>query len=176
MWFSSREFWTIIHGMVLGGLLLLAFSGVLVGLWSLRHNWVNETDLKKHVRILTWAICGLTILAWLTVISGTYLPYPWFRASPGGQADLSHFPQAFLLSNPRLAFWEDYGMEWKEHLAWFAPILMTTVSFIVIRYGSRIAAERRILKALVVFLIIAFAASGIAGLVGAFVTKVAAVR
>jgi hypothetical protein len=34
---NSREIWTVIHGLVLGTLFLLAFAGGLAGLWSL-HN------------------------------------------------------------------------------------------------------------------------------------------
>ena len=33
---SDREFWTFVHGMVLGSLFLLAFSGGLAGLYSYR--------------------------------------------------------------------------------------------------------------------------------------------
>ena len=36
MTLTEREFWTVIHGMVLGATFLLAFSGGLAGLWSLR--------------------------------------------------------------------------------------------------------------------------------------------
>jgi len=33
---TEREAWTVIHGMVLGAIFLLAFAGGLAGLWSLR--------------------------------------------------------------------------------------------------------------------------------------------
>ena len=176
MGFSSRELWTIIHGMVLGGLLLLGFSGVLVGLWGLRSTVQTDTVRPKHLRILSLGIWALTILAWLTVITGTYLSYPWFRAVPPPQADLSRYPQAFLLADPHLAFWEDYGMEWKEHFSWFAPVLMTAVSFLVARYRKNLVEEPRLFKAAVVFVTIAFIASVVGGFVGALVTRVAPVR
>ena len=60
MGFSSRELWTIIHGMVLGGLLLLGFSGVLVGLWGLRSTGQMDSTRPKHFRILSLGIWALT--------------------------------------------------------------------------------------------------------------------
>lgn len=176
MGLSSRELWTIIHGMVLGGFLLLSFSGVLVGLWGLHSIGLDGPSRSRHLRTLSLGIWALTILAWLTVISGTYLSYPWFRAVPPSPADLSRYPQALLLADPHLAFWEDYGMEWKEHFGWFAPILMTTVSFLMARYKKNLVEEPRIFRAAMVFLAIAFVASIIGGLVGALVTRVAPVR
>jgi len=176
MGFTVREALTIIHGMVLGGLLLLVFSGVLAGLWSLKRYGSIEVAAARHFRILTKGMITITILAWLTVITGTYLPYPWYRATPPPSADLARFPMAYLLSNPRLAFWEDYGLEWKEHLAWFAPILMTAATFIIIRYREKVLDKKNILKAAMVFLSIAFIAVAIAGILGALVTKIAPVR
>lgn len=176
MGFTVREILTIIHGMVLGGLLLLVFSGVLAGLWSLRRYGSIEVAVARHFRALIIGMVIITALAWLTVITGSYLPYPWYRATPPPNADLSQFPMAHLLANPRLAFWEDYGIEWKEHLAWFAPILMTAATFIIIRYREKLFDKKNILKAAMVFLSIAFIAAAISGILGALVTKIAPVR
>ncbi len=176
MAFTWREIWTIVHGMVLGGLLLLSFSGVIIGIWSLRPNPQEEAIIDKKINRLFSLLVLLTILAWLTVIMGSYFPYAWYRATPPAGADLSQYPMAYLLSKPGLGFWEDYGMEWKEHLAWFAPILLTAAAFIFNRYRRRLFEEPRIRKALMVFLILAFAASAVSGLVGALVTKIAPVR
>lgn len=176
MGFTVREILTIIHGMVLGGLLLLVFSGVLAGLWGLRRYGSIEVAAGRHFRTLFIGMIAITALAWLTVITGTYLPYPWYRATPPSNADLAQFPMAYLLSNPHLAFWEDYGLEWKEHLAWFAPILMTAATFIIIRYREKLFNKKNILRAVTVFLFMAFIAAAIAGILGALVTKIAPVR
>ena len=67
-------------------------------------------------------------------------------------------------------------MEWKEHVAWMAPILATAVAFVVVRYGSRLAEESRIRQALIILFTIAFLAAAPAGLFGAFINKVAPVK
>ena len=122
---------------------------------------------------------GLWIMAivfWLTVISGTYIVYPWYRAAPPeGTADLSTFPRSLLLSQPNTAGWHTFGMEWKEHVGWLAPIAATVVAAIVSYYGPEIArrlAERRMVA---IFFIVAFLAAAAAGAFGAFITKAAPV-
>jgi hypothetical protein len=64
-------------------------------------------------------------------------------------------------------------MEWKEHVAWFCPILATAVFFVVWRYGNQIAANPKLRVAVVVFFVLAFSSAAIAGLFGAFITKAA---
>jgi len=174
--FTSREFWTIIHGMVFGGLLLLPFPAILVALWDLRSGSLTDTIRKRRFRLLMISLYIMTFLAWLTILSGTYFPYPWYRAIPPDQADILKYPQAYLYSNPNLSFWEDYGMEWKEHFGWFIPILLTTVSFIFTRFGTRAVYDTKIFRAIMTFLLIAFTATVVSGIIGALVTKIAPVR
>lgn len=40
---TTRETWTLIHGLVIGSAFLLAFAGGLAGLWSLRPAYVTVT-------------------------------------------------------------------------------------------------------------------------------------
>jgi hypothetical protein len=74
---------------------------------------------------------GMTIAAWLTVITGTWIVYPWYRAKLPADADLHFFPRAYLLAEPQRAGWHTFGMEWKEHVAWLAPILATAVLYVI---------------------------------------------
>jgi hypothetical protein len=62
-------------------------------------------------------------------------------------------------------------MEWKEHIAWSAPILATAVAFIVTWYGRRLAHDDRVRNATIVLFVLAFAAAAVAGILGAFITK-----
>ena len=171
---TTREFWTVIHGMILGALFLLAFAGGLAGLYSLRPEWVTVSGINERLRRLDIGTWVMAIVSWLTVITGTYIVYPWYRAAPPeGLADLSDYPRYFLLSLPELAAWHTFGMEWKEHVAWFSPILATAVAFVVWRYGDQISENPKLRNALIVLFVLAFAAAGIAGLFGAFITKAA---
>src|SRR6266511_2810568 len=111
---TSRETWTLIHGLILGSLFLLAFAGGLAGLYSFR-----------------------TVLAWATVITGTWVVYPWYRETIAGKSlaacgglqapNSKCSPKEFLLSNTSgdTSDWHEFGMEWKEHIAWMAPMLAT---------------------------------------------------
>jgi hypothetical protein len=171
---TVREFWTVIHGMGLGAIFLLAFAGGLAGLYSLRPEWVTVTGVRERVMRLSVGTWVMAVAAWLTVVSGTYIVYPWYRAAPPeGLADLSGYPRYFLLSVPNLAAWHTFAMEWKEHVAWFSPILAVAVAFVVWRYGAQIAEMPKLRKALIVLFILAFGAAGIAGMFGAFITKAA---
>lgn len=116
----------------------------------------------------------MALFVWVAVLSGTYVSYPWYRAKPPeGVTDLSRYPRSYLKADPDLAFWHTFGMEWKEHIAWLVPLLMTAVAFIVFRYGEQLATDDQLRRVLILLLILAFAAAGIAGTLGALVTKAA---
>lgn len=170
---TAREFWTALHGMGLGALFLLAFAGGLAGLYGLRREWETVAGIREQVRRLSAGTWVMAILAWLTVIVGTWVVYPWYRASPPEGADLKEYPRSYLLSDSNLAAWHTFGMEWKEHVAWLSPILATAVAYVVLRYGFRLADAPSVRWALIVLFILAFLAAGVGGLLGAFITKVA---
>ncbi|HEY6201686.1 MAG TPA: hypothetical protein VI056_01460 [Candidatus Limnocylindria bacterium] len=164
---TSRELWTVIHGMVLGTTFLLAFAGGLAGLYSLRPELVTITGIRERLPRLNIGTAVMALVAWLTVFTGTWLVYPWYRS-----ADPSS-PRSLLLADPTKAEWHTFGMEWKEHVAWFAPIIATVVAYAVFYYGPRLAREPGMRRVLMALFIIAFAAAGVAGLFGAFINKAA---
>lgn len=170
MTISVRELWTVLHGLVFGSLFLLAFAGGLAGLYSLRPEWVTVTGIHERLRRLLAGTWLMAVLAWITVWSGTYIVYPWYRAK------LPDSPRSLLLANPATRLWHTFGMEWKEHIGWFAPILATAVAFLVAYYGEQLADDNRLRKAAVWLFVLAFAAAGVAGIFGAFLNKVAPVR
>ena len=176
MEFTNREFWTLIHGMGFGALFLLAFGGGLAGLYSLRPELLTVTGLRERMTRLVSGTWLMAIAAWGTVITGTYIVYPWYRAAAPKGADLTAYPRSFLLANPSLAEWHTFGMEWKEHVAWFAPILATVVAFVVLRYGKKLAEYPYLRNVVIVTFLMAFGAAGIAGLFGALITKAAPIH
>jgi hypothetical protein len=121
----------------------------------------------------------MALLAWLTVILGTYVIYPWYRAKPPvgtTGARLAEYPKYLLLSSPRTADWHEFGMEWKEHLAWLSPILATAVAFVAWRYRQHLAADLHLRRALLILYGLAFFAAAWAGLLGALINKAAPTR
>jgi hypothetical protein len=173
---SLRELWSVFHGLIFGSIFLLAFAGGLAGLYSLKPEWVTVAGLAERIRRLMAGTWVMALVAWATVISGTYFLYPWDRAQPPEGADLANFPQSLLLSNLETAGWHTFAMEWKQHVAWFAPILATTVAYVVAYYGPQLAKEQKMRRTLLWLFVVAFAAAGVAGLFGAFLNKVAPVR
>lgn len=176
MQLTDRETWALIHGMVFGALFLLAFGGGLAGLWSLREKLVTKEGVEERTPRLLIGTIGMAIVAWLTVIVGTWVVYPWYRAAPPeGTTDLTDYPRSLLLSSPTTADWHSFAMEWKEHIAWFAPFLATAVAFAVAYYGVQLIRRNEIRRAAIVFFVLAFFAAGVAGLLGALITKAAPV-
>lgn len=176
---TSRELWTELHGIILGAAYLLAFSGGLVVLWDFGSGRIVGAAVTKAARRLMFWTWTMAVLVWLTVLVGTYVVYPWYRAKPPAGtagAALAQYPKYALLASPRTADWHEFGMEWKEHLAWLAPILATCVAVLVTSSYRRIAADRFARNALLTLYVLAFFAASAAGLLGALIDKAAPVR
>ena len=173
---TTREWWAVIHGLILGTLFLLAFGGGLAGLWSLKERLLTSEGVAERTPRILIGTTVMAVVAWLTVITGTWIVYPWYRATPPeGTTDLTAFPRSFLLADPKLQAWHSFAMEWKEHVAWIAPFLATAVAFAVIYYGAQLVRRGDMRRALLILFTLAFGAAGIAGLFGAFITKAAPV-
>ena len=171
---TDRETWTALHGMIFGALFLLAFAGGLAGLWSLRPEWITVNGLQERMLRLKVGVTSMAIVAWVTVVTGTWIVYPWYRAKPPeGVTDLSPYPRSNLLATPGKEDWHTFGMEWKEHVAWISPIVATAVAFIVLYYGNQLIVDKRLRYGTMALFVVAFAAAGAAGALGAFITKAA---
>jgi hypothetical protein len=168
---SARGLWTLIHGMGFGALYLLACSGAIVELWR-RYAKGGAPLTARDETFLHVYLGAMTLLAWLTVFTGAYLIYPWYRAAaPAGTADLAGFPQALLQASPATSAWHSIGMEWKEHVAWLAPISITTAFAVFFKYGRAIQLQPGLRDAVLCFVLVSFVAAGIAGLFGAMINK-----
>lgn len=169
---STRALITALHGLLFGGFFLLAVFGLVVELSRSEHA-SQASELTRSGRYLAafylWITAGL---AWTAVLIGTYVVYPWYRAAPPpGTANLASFPQAFLLASGATAGWHRLGMEWKEHLAWIAPIAATVVAYVMTRQRSAMKAYAQLRKAVITFAVVAFVSAAIAGLFGAMINK-----
>jgi hypothetical protein len=180
MEFTDRELFTVLHGLVLGTLFLLAFAGGAAGLWSLKESLLTDEGIRERIPRIKLGTTVMAIVAWLTVFTGTWIAYPWYRARPPDPiptdpALLTDYPRYLLLAQEKTAQWHEFGMEWKEHVAWIAPFLATAVAFIALYYGAQLVRRNDMRRMLLVLFTLAFAAAGIAGLFGAFITKAAPV-
>ncbi len=164
---TGREFWGIIHGMGAGAVFLLAFAGGLAGLWSLRPGLVTEAGIVERARRLKIGTWIMATAAWVTVLTGTWIVYPWYRDAADPNS-----PKNLLLASPKTADWHNFGMEWKEHIAWIAPLIATAVAFGVAYYGKELIKRQEVRRGLMAFFTLAVVIAAIAGLFGALITKV----
>ncbi|MGA2992094.1 MAG: hypothetical protein ABSD88_16580 [Candidatus Korobacteraceae bacterium] len=176
MHLTYREIWTVLHGMGFGAIFLLAFAGGMAGLHSLRPELVTPAGVSERLRRMKAGLWVMAVVSWLTVISGTVVVYPWYRAPRVAGVELAHYPRLLLLSSPLTAGWHNFGMEWKEHIAWFVPILATAVAYLVQRYGRQLVHMPEVRRVTMALLVLAFVTAGIAGALGAFINKAATIR
>jgi len=168
---TTRSLWTLIHGMGFGALYLLACSGALVELWRRYAPSAAAPITTRDERFLRLYLLAMAVLAWLTVLTGTYKIYPWYRATPLAGADLTGFPQRLLMSSPDTIAWHSLGMEWKEHVAWIVPIAITMAAAVALMYGRNLRRYPELRNAVLGFTAVSFLAAGIAGFFGAMLVK-----
>jgi hypothetical protein len=176
---TTREWWTALHGMFLGAAFLLAFTGAAASLWTLRSEWKTPAGKDATARVLIASCWAMALLAWMTVVVGTFVIYPWYRATPPAgtkAAMLSQYPKSLLIAQPGTARWHQFGMEWKEHVGWLAPFFATGVAVVATRFRKTLADEKYLRQTMLVLLTAAFIAASVAGLFGAFINKMAPVR
>ena len=174
---TTRDLWTIFHGMGLGALFMLAFSGAIAELYRLSAPGVPAQLGAQERNLLNFHLAAMVVLAWLAVLTGAYIVYPWYRAvPPAGVTDLAGYPRSLLLSSGRTSEWHRIGMEWKEHVAWVAPIAITMVAYVTMKYQRAVVRLQQMRLAVLTFTAAAFIATGIAGAFGALLNKYAPVR
>jgi len=173
---TMRGLWTMIHGMGFGALYLLAGSGALVELWRRYFACAGGEITSRDERFLGTYLVLMAVLAWITVLTGTYIVYPWYRAVAPAGTDLAAYPQLLLKSNPATAGWHSLGMEWKEHVAWLTPISITMAAAVAVRYGRELRSHEQIRTAVIVFTLVSLLSAGVAGFWGAMINKHAPVE
>ena len=171
--FSGRSIWTMVHGIVLGGAALMGLAAALFSLRAMQAVGDAAAE-QRQSRYLAWLMVSVAVMLWLTVIVGTYVTFPPYRATPPeGLTDLARYPRSLVRSNPETAWLHSFAMEIKEHIPWIAAMLATAVAFVSMRYRSemlRDASMRRMTTTMVGLCLAVVAAVAI---LGVFINKVA---
>jgi hypothetical protein len=132
---------------------------------------------RRQDRFRTVGIVGLALAAWATAITGTWLVYPGYRAEPAagtrdGAALLDH-PKSALLADPGTAVWHDFGMEWKEHVGWLVPILVTVIAYLAVRHRDLLTHDRTTRRLAGGLLVVSAVGTVVAAGLGAVINTVA---
>ena len=160
--------------MLLGSLFLLAYASSLAELINLGSQWATDSGIAKRVRRLTIGTWVMAVTAWLTVITGTYIVYPWYRAPSAGRRykDVSQGSFGFQSYYGRLAqLWD--GVEGTRGLA--GAHSGHRGGLHGDEYGARLAKDEQVRRAVIVLFTLAFFTAAVAGLFGAFINKAAPV-
>jgi hypothetical protein len=171
--FTDRSIWTMLHGIALGGGAMMTLFGALVLVFAFRpgRTW---GDLAGPARALGALSVASAALLWLTVLAGTYIVFPPYRATPPeGTTILTDFPRSLIQSDPSTAWLHSFAMESKEHIPWIAAILATAMAFVVTRYRGQLWNDARVRNATMAGLAICLALVAYIALLGVFVNKVA---
>ena len=176
MQLTTRELLTALHGMLFGGFFLMAIFGLVMELIRSRHRSAHVELTPRGRTLESWFLILMAAFGWLAVFTGTYVIYPWYRAKPpANTVDLTAYPRYLLLSHPNTAAWHNLGMEWKEHVAFFATIAVTMLAFVLIRQRTALRQQPQLRNAVLVFALLALVSCGVAAVFGALVNKAAPV-
>jgi len=171
--FTNRSIWTMIHGVALGGGALMGLAAALFSLRAMRTADTSDV-LQNQSRYLAWLTVFVSVVLWLTVLVGTYVNFPPYRATPpAGLSDLSQYPRSLIQSNPRTVWLHAFAMEIKEHVPWIAAMLATAVAFVGVRYRSRLLTDPQLCRMATTVLAICFVLVSFVALLGVFINKVA---
>jgi hypothetical protein len=173
MQISTRALVTLIHGLLTGGAFILGAFGVIV---ELIRSTLTEGPCELTAtgyRVQRAYLIATAAIGWIAVLLGTFVVYPWYRAIPPAGANLVEYPQRFLLSSATTAGWHEFGMEWKEHIGWLAPMGMTMLAYVLTKHRQALKDNRPALRAVLVFALAVFLCAGIAGFFGAMINKFA---
>lgn len=177
MLFTDRSILTMIHGIVLGGAALMGLAAALFAMATMRTADGPDVATPSQARPLAQLTMFIAMTLWLAVLAGTYIIFPFYRATPPeGTTDLSQYPRFLIDSNPDTVWVHAFGMEIKEHMPWIASMLATAVAFVAGRYRSVLLNDAQVRIIAMTLLAICFVLASFVGLMGIFATRVAPVQ
>ena len=171
--FTNRSIWTMVHGIALGGGALMGLAAALFSLRAMRT--ADRSDVvQDQSRYLAWLTVFVSVVLWLTVLVGTYVNFPPYRATPpAGLSDLIQYPRSLNQSNPGTVWLHAFAMEIKEHVPWIAAMLATAVAYVSVRYRSKLLTDSQLCRMATTVLGICFVLVAFVSMLGVFINKVA---
>jgi hypothetical protein len=119
---TNHEIWALVHGLVIGGPLLLGFSAALVALFGLRSEFLTADGVRDRVLQLRIGASLMAVMAWAIVLIGTWVLLPWYAD------DTPDSPRSILISDPDTRLCQVFAYVWKTHVAFLSPFLATAAA------------------------------------------------
>ena len=152
----------------------MALSAALFSLRAMRTENATDAASQNPSRYLVWLTVFTAVVLWLTVLVGTYVTFPPYRATPPeGLTDLRQYPRSLIHSNPGTVWLHSFAMETKEHMPWIAAMLSTAVAFIGARYRAQLLSDAQLNRMATTLLAICFVLVSFVAILGVFINKVA---
>jgi hypothetical protein len=121
-----------------------------------------------------WATIAAATLLWMSVLGGTYIVFPMYRATPPeGITALAAYPRALLMSSADTRWLHAFAMEIKEHMPWIAAMLATAAAFTARRHRTTVLSDPVLRRVMGSLLATAIVLVSFVALLGVFVNKVA---
>lgn len=173
MLFSNRSLLTMLHGLVLSGGAMMLLVVALFALRAMATTAIAGAGTRQS-RTVTWIAVAAAVMLWGAVISGTYVIFPLYRATPPeGVTSLAAYPRALLTSSPDTLWLHAFAMEIKEHMPWIAAMLATAAAVVTWRHRDTLLSDAALRRMTGTLLAIALALVSFIALLGVFVNKVA---
>jgi len=174
MLFTDRSIWTMVHGIALSGAALMALSAALFALRTMGTVGGAPFATAAQSRALAGLTVFIAVTLWLSVVVGTFVIFPLYRATPpAGATELAAYPRALLLRDPQTAWLHAFAMEIKEHVPWITAMLATAAAFVGVRYRSQLLTDASLRRLTTTLLAICFVLASVVGVLGILVNKVA---
>jgi hypothetical protein len=162
---------TFLLHLALGVVMVHGFAGGLATLLRPARGRASEA-------VRTVSTVSLAAAAWAAAITGTWLVYPGYRSEPVDEATtdpavLVDHPKYALVADADTAVWHEFGMEWKEHVGWLVPILVTVVAYLAVRHRDLLARDTAVRRLAAGLLVVAVVGTVVAAGLGAVINAVA---
>ena len=173
MLFSDRSLLTMLHGLVLSGGALVLLVAALLSLYAMAAPAGTPVP-ARHTNVIAGLALAIAVLLWMSVLSGTYVIFPMYRATPPeGVASLAEYPRALLMSSTETRWLHAFGMEIKEHVPWIAAMLATAAAFVARRHRDTLLVDGTLRRITGTLLATSLVLVAWVALLGVFVNKVA---
>jgi len=130
---TSRSLWTSFTAWA-SARFTVGLFGALVELYRAIARTTCAASERDERFLRVYLVC-MAALAWLAVLTALTSSIPGIARYATGHGNSRCISAAAADVSPTTSGWHSIGMEWKEHVAWIAPISITMAAAVALQYG-----------------------------------------